>query len=66
VIAGEENQRSLNQVIESSSGITVVVGFADAREDIYNAAKKIVPLRHVGVRKSNCFDIHDLVADPYA
>jgi NAD+ synthase (glutamine-hydrolysing) len=33
-----ENLRSLEKVVEASSGITVVTGFVDAREDIYNAA----------------------------
>ncbi|MBI2850214.1 MAG: NAD+ synthase [Chloroflexi bacterium] len=34
----EENLRFLNKVIEASAGITLVVGFVDAKEDIYNAA----------------------------
>lgn len=34
----EENSRALQTVIEHSSGITIVIGFVDAREDIYNAA----------------------------
>ncbi len=34
----EENLRSLTRVIDSSSGLTIVVGFVDAKEDIYNAA----------------------------
>jgi NAD+ synthase (glutamine-hydrolysing) len=33
-----QNLRSLEKVIEASSGITVIIGFVDAREDIYNAA----------------------------
>jgi NAD+ synthase (glutamine-hydrolysing) len=33
-----ENMRSLEKVVEASSGITVVIGFVDAKEDIYNAA----------------------------
>ena len=33
-----ENLRFLEKVVEASSGISVVVGFVDAREDIYNAA----------------------------
>lgn len=37
----KENRKSLQQVVESSRGITVVVGFADAREDIYDAAAVI-------------------------
>ena len=34
----EENLRSRDKVISASSGLTIVVGFVDAREDIYNAA----------------------------
>ena len=37
----EENLRSLNQVVEHSSGLTLVVGFVDAKGDIYNAAAVI-------------------------
>jgi NAD+ synthase (glutamine-hydrolysing) len=33
-----ENLKSLEKVIEASSGITLVVGFVDAGQDIYNAA----------------------------
>ncbi|HEY78801.1 MAG TPA: NAD+ synthase [Dehalococcoidia bacterium] len=33
-----ENWRSLERVVAASTGITIVVGFVDAREDIYNAA----------------------------
>jgi NAD+ synthase (glutamine-hydrolysing) len=33
----EENLKSLDRVIEGSSGITVAVGFVDARGDIYAA-----------------------------
>ena len=33
-----ENSKALQTVIEHSSGITVIIGFVDAREDIYNAA----------------------------
>jgi NAD+ synthase (glutamine-hydrolysing) len=33
-----ENQIALQKVVRASSGIGVVVGFADKREDIYNAA----------------------------
>ncbi len=33
-----ENLRSLEKVIAASSGLSVVVGFVDAEEDIYNAA----------------------------
>ena len=35
----EENLRSRDKVISASSGLTIVVGFVDAREDIYNAAE---------------------------
>jgi NAD+ synthase (glutamine-hydrolysing) len=34
----EENLRSLEQVAENSSGLTIVVGFVDSKSDIYNAA----------------------------
>jgi NAD+ synthase (glutamine-hydrolysing) len=34
----EENLRFLNQVVEHSSGLTIVVGFVDIKDDIYNAA----------------------------
>ena len=37
----EENLRSLEKVVESSSGLTIVVGFVDAKSDIYNAAAVI-------------------------
>jgi NAD+ synthase (glutamine-hydrolysing) len=33
-----ENTQSLEKVAEASSGITIVIGCVDAREDIYNAA----------------------------
>ncbi len=33
-----ENLRSLEKVVKASSGITIVIGFVDAKEDIYNAA----------------------------
>lgn len=36
-----ENLRALDEVINHSSGITIVVGFVDAKEDIYNAAALI-------------------------
>jgi NAD+ synthase (glutamine-hydrolysing) len=36
-----ENLRSLEKVAEAASGITIIVGFVDAREDIYNAAAVI-------------------------
>jgi NAD+ synthase (glutamine-hydrolysing) len=34
----EENLRSLERVVDGSSGLTIVVGFVDAKEDLYNAA----------------------------
>jgi NAD+ synthase (glutamine-hydrolysing) len=34
----EENMSSLEKVIAGSSGLTAVVGFVDAKDDIYNAA----------------------------
>jgi len=37
----EENLKSLDQVVEHSSGLTIVVGFVDAKGDIYNAAAVI-------------------------
>ncbi len=36
-----ENRRYLQKLVEASSGISVIVGFADAKEDIYNAAAVI-------------------------
>jgi NAD+ synthase (glutamine-hydrolysing) len=37
----DENLRALARIIDASSGITVVVGFVDAKGDIYNAAAVI-------------------------
>src|SRR4030042_853529 len=34
----KENLRCLEKIVENTSGLTVVVGFVDAKEDIYNAA----------------------------
>ena len=45
----KENLRSLNQVVEHSSGLTLVVGFVDAKGDIYNAAAVIYDGKLVGV-----------------
>ncbi|MCX5994561.1 MAG: NAD+ synthase [Chloroflexi bacterium] len=45
----EENLRSLERVVEGSSGITVVLGFVDARGDIYNAAAVMHDGRLAGV-----------------
>jgi NAD+ synthase (glutamine-hydrolysing) len=36
-----ENLRSLEKVVEASRGISAIIGFVDAREDIYNAAAVI-------------------------
>ncbi len=36
-----ENLKSLDQIVAQSSALTIVVGFANAREDIYNAAALI-------------------------
>jgi len=44
-----ETQRCLQKVVEASSGISIVVGFADAKEDIYNAAAIIHDGRLVDV-----------------
>ena len=42
-----ENLRCLNVIVEASAGMTLIVGFIDAREDIYNAAAIIHDGRHV-------------------
>jgi NAD+ synthase (glutamine-hydrolysing) len=34
----QENLRSLDKIVQASQGLTVVVGFVDANQDIYNAA----------------------------
>ncbi|MBI4186946.1 MAG: NAD+ synthase [Chloroflexi bacterium] len=44
-----ENLNSLNQVIEHSSGLTVVVGFVDVSGDIFNAAAVIHDGKLAGV-----------------
>ena len=44
-----ENLRSLDKVIEASSGLAVVVGFVDTKEDIYNAAAVIYDGKLIGV-----------------
>ncbi|MBN2239767.1 MAG: NAD+ synthase [Dehalococcoidales bacterium] len=46
-----ENLKSLEKIIDASPGITLVVGFVDSREDIYNAAAiihegKLVSIYH--------------------
>ncbi len=45
----QENRRALEKVVEGSAGIAVVVGFADADKDIYNAAAVLYNGRLVGV-----------------
>ena len=45
----EENLRSLDRVTEYSSGLTVIIGFVDARNDIYNAAAVLHDGKLVGV-----------------
>ncbi|MDH5696499.1 MAG: NAD+ synthase, partial [Dehalococcoidia bacterium] len=44
-----ENLRSLEKVVEASSGISIVVGFVDAKEDTYNAAAVIHDGKLAGV-----------------
>ena len=45
----EQNLKSLSRVIEGSQGLTLVVGFVDSKEDIYNAAAIIHDGRLVAV-----------------
>ncbi len=45
----EENLRCLEKVVDGSSRLTIVVGFVDAKEDIYNAAAVIHDGKLVGV-----------------
>ena len=45
----DENMKSLEAVIEASSGLTAVVGFVDAKEKLYNAAAIISDGRLIGV-----------------
>jgi len=45
----EENLRFLDQVVEHSSELTIVVGFVDAKGDIYNAAAVIHDGKLAGV-----------------
>jgi NAD+ synthase (glutamine-hydrolysing) len=45
----EENLRCLDKVVEHTSGLAVVVGFVDAKEDIYNAAAIINDGNLVGI-----------------
>ena len=44
-----ENLQSLDKVVDVSSGLTIVVGFIDAKEDIYNAAAIIHDGKLAGV-----------------
>ncbi len=44
-----ENLQSLQKVVEASSGITLVAGFIDANQDIYNAAAVIHDGKLAGV-----------------
>jgi NAD+ synthase (glutamine-hydrolysing) len=44
-----ENILSLGKIIEASTGISIVVGFVDARDDIYNAAAIIHDGKLAGV-----------------
>ena len=44
----KENLNSLDEVMEHSSGLTIVVGFVDVRGDIYNAAAVIHDGKLVG------------------
>jgi NAD+ synthase (glutamine-hydrolysing) len=43
-----ENLKSLEKIVQASQGITLVVGFVDANQDIYNAAAIIHDGKHVG------------------
>ena len=45
----DENRHYLERVVDSSSGLTIVVGFVDAKEDIYNAAAVIHDGKLAGV-----------------
>ncbi len=45
----EENLRSLDEVVDGSSGLTIVVGFVDVKGDIYNAAAVIHDGKVAGV-----------------
>ena len=45
----DENLKSLNQVIAKSSGLTIIIGFVDLKEDIYNAAAIIYDGKLIGV-----------------
>jgi NAD+ synthase (glutamine-hydrolysing) len=45
----DENRIHLQKVVDASSGITVVVGFVDAKDDVYNAAAVISDGRLIDV-----------------
>ena len=45
----ERNLRSLDRIIENSAGLTIIVGFVDAKSDIYNAAAVLHDGKLVGV-----------------
>jgi NAD+ synthase (glutamine-hydrolysing) len=45
----KQNKESLNEIIEHSSGIAIVVGFVDSDADIYNAAAVLYNKNLVGV-----------------
>ncbi len=49
-----ENRRVLEEVIEHSSGISIVLGFVDAQEDLYNAAAVIHDGKLAGVYHKMC------------
>ena len=50
----EENLRFLDKVVAGSSGLTIVVGFVDAKDDIYNAAAVIYDGKLAGVYHKIC------------
>ncbi|MFC1968242.1 NAD+ synthase [Chloroflexota bacterium] len=50
----EKNLRSLDRVVEGSSGLAIVVGFVDAKGDIYNAAAVIHDGKLVGIYHKIC------------
>ncbi len=45
----EENLKSLDRIMEQSSGLTIVIGFVDVKGDIYNAAAVLHDGRLAGV-----------------
>ncbi|MFQ5521146.1 MAG: nitrilase-related carbon-nitrogen hydrolase, partial [Candidatus Methylomirabilia bacterium] len=45
----EANLRALDQVVKASRGLTVIVGFVDRREDIFNAAAILHDGQQAGV-----------------